>query len=101
MTQDTAGSQEDAFTLERREHLARVLHRHTALVGQKYWAGQVEHGGQCWEKPGMLAHGLDEVADLTVYLWTAREQLLALAERCEAHDLTVWIGQEIRRIVHK
>ncbi len=77
-------------------HLARVIGSHEDLVVGKYVAGQKEHGGDCWKKPAMLRHGLEEVADLTVYLWTVREQMLALASRA---DLPLWARDEIKRIV--
>lgn len=85
---------------DQRGHLYRVLGSHDQLISRKYTAGQKEHGGNCWQKPGMLAHALDECADLPVYLWTLREQLLAVAERC---DLTGRpdIAAEIRRVVQK
>jgi hypothetical protein len=61
-----------------RLHLGRVLDAQTALMQHKYKAGQKEHGGNCWEKPGMLAHAMDEAADLPVYLHTLAEQMTAL-----------------------
>lgn len=42
---------------------------------EKYRAGQQEHGGDIWTKPGMLANATHEVIDLAVYLYTVREQL--------------------------
>jgi len=55
-------------------HLARILSQLTADVRAKYEAGQIEHGGNLWEKPGMLEQALEEVIDLAVYLYTLREQ---------------------------
>ena len=89
------------LTAEQRAHLVRVLGSNDHLIAAKYVAGQLEHGGECWTKPGMLAHGLDEVADLAVYLWTVREQLLALADKCDQFGGMLWVADEIRRIVHK
>jgi hypothetical protein len=66
-------------TNEQWAHVRRVTNRQATLMEQKYVNGQKEHGGNCWEKPGMLAHALDEVADLPVYLWTLKEQMRALA----------------------
>jgi hypothetical protein len=65
-------------TKGQRAHLARVLEDHSGLIQRKYKAGQKEHGGNCWEKPGMLAHAMDEAADLPVYLHTLAEQMTAL-----------------------
>lgn len=55
-------------------HLGRILDQLTADVRAKYEAGQVEHGGNLWEKPGMLEQAIAEVLDLAVYLYTLREQ---------------------------
>lgn len=55
-------------------HLARILTRLTADLRAKYEAGQAEHGGNLWEKPGMLEQAYAEVLDLAVYLLTAMEQ---------------------------
>lgn len=55
-------------------HLARVKAAFVADLDTKYRAGQDEHGGRLWEKPGMLAHAIAEIIDLVVYLYTEREQ---------------------------
>lgn len=67
------------MTKGQRAHVQRVLDAHTGLIARKYRAGQKEHGGNCWEKPGMLAHAMDEAADLPVYLHTLQEQLEVIA----------------------
>jgi hypothetical protein len=69
-------------------HVRRVVNQHTTLVERKYSAGKSEHLGSCWLKPGMLAHALDESADLTVYLWTLREQIQHLAADLRAGGIT-------------
>ena len=81
------------------DHVFRVLTKHSKLTVGKYEAGQREHGGNCWEKPGMLSHAIDEVSDLTVYLWTLREQMLALADECDEEQPGV--AARIRRLVFK
>lgn len=55
-------------------HLSRILDQLTADLRAKYEAGQIEHGGNLWEKPGMLEQAIEEVLDLAVYLYTLREQ---------------------------
>ena len=55
-------------------HLARIIAHFEADVAAKYEAGQAEHGGNLWEKPGMIEHAIEEVLDLAVYLYTLREQ---------------------------
>ena len=55
-------------------HLQRILTQFNADARAKYEAGQVEHGGDLWRKPGMLDHAIEEAIDLVVYLYTMREQ---------------------------
>ena len=55
-------------------HLQRIKDRFTADVDAKYRAGQSEHGGRLFEKPGALENAYAEVLDLAVYLLTAMEQ---------------------------
>jgi len=55
-------------------HLRRILDRFSADASAKYEAGQDEHGGNLWEKPGMLQHALAEAIDLVIYLYTLLEQ---------------------------
>lgn len=57
-----------------RAHLDRIVTRLSADVRAKYEAGQATHGGNLWEKPGMLEQAYAEVLDLAVYLLTALEQ---------------------------
>lgn len=55
-------------------HLQRILTQFNADTRAKYQAGQEEHGGELWEKPGMLEHAIEEAIDLVVYLYTLKEQ---------------------------
>ena len=59
---------------EHEAHLQRIKDRFTADLDAKYRAGQEEHGGELWLKPGMLEHAYAEVLDLAVYILTAMEQ---------------------------
>lgn len=59
---------------EHQAHLARILDAFQRDVTEKYAAGQREHGGNLWEKPGMLEHAIEEAIDLVVYLYTAKER---------------------------
>jgi len=61
-------------TAEQDAHLNRIVTRLSADLRAKYEAGQIEHGGNLWEKPGMLENAYAEVLDLAVYLLTAIEQ---------------------------
>jgi hypothetical protein len=82
-------------------HVGSVIQQHD-LTRDKYTNGRKEHGGDCWAKPGMLAHALEESADLPVYLWTLRKQLTDLAAECEGGTLTLAeVAARIRYVIHK
>lgn len=66
---------DDVMTPERTAHLERILREFQADARAKYEAGQGEHGGNLWQKPGMLEAALAEAIDLVIYLYTLREQL--------------------------
>jgi hypothetical protein len=85
---------------EDHEHVEDVIRQHAELTREKYSAGREEHGGDCWAKPGMLAHAIDESSDLTVYLHTLRKQMLDLADDCDRQGLSI-VGAQIRYLVHK
>ena len=55
-------------------HLRRILTQFNADARAKYEAGQAEHGGNLWERPGMLEHAIEEAIDQVIYLYTLREQ---------------------------
>ena len=55
-------------------HMERILAEVGKDFREKYAAGQEEHGGEMWLKPGMLQHAIGEVLDLLAYLYTLREQ---------------------------
>ena len=55
-------------------HLARLKARIANDLDAKYRAGQLEHGGDLWMKPGMLEAAIEEVIDLATYLYTLLEQ---------------------------
>jgi hypothetical protein len=63
------------MTKKQNEHLAENLAATVSLMTKKYKAGQKEHSGNLWEKPGMLRNAENEVADLNNYLPTLRKQL--------------------------
>jgi hypothetical protein len=62
-------------TPDHESHLRRLKEQFTLDLDAKYRAGQQEHGGNIWEKRGMLAHAIEEAIDQVVYLYTLREQL--------------------------
>ena len=65
---------DDIMTDEHEAHLQRIKDRFVADVDAKYRAGQSEHKGRLWEKPGILENAYAEVLDLAVYLLTLFEQ---------------------------
>ena len=65
------------LTLEQEAHLQKIQSEFAADLAAKYRAGQQEHGGNIWEKRGMLEHAIEEAIDQVVYLYTLRDQLRA------------------------
>lgn len=51
-------------------HLQRIKDAVGADLDAKYRAGQHEHGGNLFEKPGMLEAAYEEALDLCIYLRT-------------------------------
>jgi len=68
-------------------HLERIVRDVGVEVRAKYRAGQTEHGGRLWEKPGMLARLTQEHHDALVYGHTLREQLAQVALLLDLGDL--------------
>ena len=68
-----------SMNVERERHLERILDASEGLINEKFRRGQSEHGGNIWEKPGMLQHAMEENADQVVYLYTLEGQMSALA----------------------
>ena len=62
------------MTADQRAHLQRILDSFTHDATTKYATGQAEHGGNLWQKPGMLDNAIAEAIDLVIYLYTLREQ---------------------------
>jgi len=55
-------------------HLRRVKAHILRRIDAKYRAGQREHGGNLWKKPGVLEMLLDELVDACVYAESKLEQ---------------------------
>jgi hypothetical protein len=62
------------MTPEQEDHLQRVKDQFIEAVDAKYRAGQKEHGGNLWMKPGVLEMLMDECVDLWVYAQVLKEQ---------------------------
>lgn len=59
---------------EQEAHLQRVQARFTVALSRKYRTGQKEHGGNLWQKRGMLDRAIEEAIDQVIYLMTLKEQ---------------------------
>lgn len=64
-----------AITPKQGKHIADISAASSRRIEAKYRKGQKEHGGNLWEKEGMLANIEDETTDLIVYVHTLREQI--------------------------
>jgi hypothetical protein len=69
----------------------RILAEFAEDFRRKYNTGQAEHGGNLWEKTGMIERAIDEVLDFVAYLYTLRRQLqhlsaVPLVQEAYAHN---------------
>lgn len=55
-------------------HLQILKEEFCERLDKKYRAGVAEHGGNLWEKEGLLDEAIMEVIDLWVYLQTRKQQ---------------------------
>lgn len=62
------------MTEEQEQHLTDIKQAFIKAVDIKYRAGQAEHGGDLWKKPGVLEMLMDECVDFYVYAYTLRQQ---------------------------
>lgn len=70
-------------------HIDGIVERFSGEAKTKYEHGQREHGGNLYEKPGMMRHLRQEVLDLVVYQDTMDEQLrgiLALLDEGSVYE---------------
>jgi len=68
------GSNLDTMPDADEQHLALLISEFEERVSPKYRKGKIEHGGNLWEKDGLLDMALEEVEDLWVYLFTKKLQ---------------------------
>jgi hypothetical protein len=61
------------------EHLSSIVTWLGQQMSEKYKAGQQEHGGELWMKPGALRNLEEEIIDLPIYYKTAKDQLKQMA----------------------
>jgi hypothetical protein len=68
------------LTPDREAHLQGMQDKFVQMSRQKYEAGQIEHGGLMWEKPGMLEHLKEELVDAWHYVCTLEQQINELKQ---------------------
>lgn len=68
------------MTPEQEAHLRRIKETFSALCEAKYRRGQNEHGGDLHLKDGLLDMAIEEVIDLTTYLFSMKEQQTSLVK---------------------
>ena len=76
------------WTLDHEAHLQRLLAWVATHVDRKYRRGQAEHGGQLWEKPGLLAELHAETFDLLAYGQTLDEHAGQIFQDFDAGRVT-------------
>ena len=63
------------MTPEQETHLKKIILDFASLTEAKYRKGQAEHGGDLWNKKGLIDMAIDEAIDQVVYLLTIKQQL--------------------------
>lgn len=58
-----------------RDHANKIAKDAAKRILVKYHAGQLEHGGKLWTKPGIIDMAIEEAIDQVIYLLTLKEQL--------------------------
>ena len=57
-----------------KRHIITLQKEFSRRIKEKYVKGQEEHGGNLWEKEGLLDEAINEVVDLSIYLLTLKCQ---------------------------
>ena len=63
------------MTTKQTKHLAKIVQSFAVDCSKKYERGAEEHGGNLWDKKGLVDMALEEVIDLYVYLKTLQTQI--------------------------
>jgi hypothetical protein len=58
-----------------REHAHDIAKDAAKRILIKYHAGQKEHGGMLWTKPGIIDMAIEEAIDQVIYLLTLKHQI--------------------------
>jgi hypothetical protein len=79
-TQLELGADKSVLTAEQAASRDSALVRFQEMAASKYEAGQKEHGGNLWEKPGLLDNMEEEVIDAWFYIQALKQQQNLLNE---------------------
>jgi len=63
------------MTEEHNRHLESIQEKVVLRMAKKYVNGVREHGGNLWEKEGLIDMAIDEAIDQLVYLYTLKDQI--------------------------
>lgn len=63
------------MTTDQEHHLQSIKDQFAMRMDEKYRKGQAEHGGNMWEKSGMIDNAIEEVLDMAAYLFTLKAQI--------------------------
>jgi hypothetical protein len=84
------------MTPEQTAHRDSIVRQFVAAFSAKYEKGQLEHGGNMFEKPGMLDHAIEEVIDLVAYVYTLKEQLARRHEAAKGLPPVIYVAGPFR-----
>jgi hypothetical protein len=79
-TQLELGADKSVLSAEQAASRDSALVRFQEMAAAKYEAGQKEHGGNLWEKPGLLDNMEEEVIDAWFYIQALKQQQNLLNE---------------------
>ena len=67
--------EEQTMEPQQEQHLANTKEDICRELDRKYRLGQIEHGGNLWNKTGIIDMIIEEVTDLVVYCKTLKDQI--------------------------
>ena len=57
------------------EHIDSITASFKELATDKYFKGAKEHGGNLWDKQGLIDMAIEEAIDQVIYLMTLKQQI--------------------------
>ena len=57
------------------EHIDSITASFKELATAKYFKGAKEHGGNLWDKQGLIDMAIEEAIDQAIYLMTLKQQI--------------------------